>query len=238
MNTRIDPKASIGQLVADRPSRSRVFERLRIDYCCGGRITLEEACRTLGIQIRHATDLLEQCDALIPAADADRVAAATMSLSCLADHIEHTHHAHLRDELPRLVQLAARVSHAHGAREPHLHDLHAEMDRFAKDMFSHMDKEERVLFPAIRSLDRGERPSIPLASAIAMMEQEHSEAGDSMERMRMATSDFVPPSGACASYRALLSGLEQLVLETHVHVHKENGVLFPRAALAAERRSC
>jgi regulator of cell morphogenesis and NO signaling len=96
-----------------------------------------------------------------------------------------------------------------------------------------MFKEERILFPAIRSLEQStSAPAFPfgsVANPIRMMEHEHDHAGDALERMRRATQDYTVPEGACNTYRAMLAGLETLEGDMHQHVHKENNILFPRA---------
>jgi regulator of cell morphogenesis and NO signaling len=223
---------TVGQLVAERPGRSRVFEALGIDYCCGGKLPLEAACRARGLDVRATIDRLEGEDAAQGGASAQ--VGAAMSLAELADHIEREHHDRLRAELPRLLRLAQKVEHAHGTRDERLHKVRAVLADFTTEMFQHMLKEERVLFPMIRALEHagaatpGPRGSV--ARPIAQMEAEHDHAGGALASLRDLTDGFTPPAGACNSYRALLDGLAELERDTHQHVHKENNLLFPGAA--------
>lgn len=219
---------TVGQLVVERPSRARVFQKHGIDFCCGGRVPLTLACQKKGINLDALVSELNDIDAAQP--DIDLVHA---SLTELADHIEATHHANLRRELPRLETLARKVAAVHGDDHPKLPALRDEFLHFKADMESHALKEEQVLFPAIRDLDRGavntSRPFGAVKHPIRVMLAEHDDAGASLSRMRELSSNFTPPPTACNSYRALFAGLEELEHDTHLHVHKENEALFPRA---------
>lgn len=226
----ISLEKTIGQLVTERPSRSRVFENLGIDYCCGGKKTIAEVCEKKKLDPGM---LLEALDA--EASDGSDAASdyGAMSLSELADHIESTHHAYLRAELPRLSRMAQRVAKVHGDNDQRLQGVSDTFDAFVTELDSHMAKEENVLFPAIRQIDGAAKmPFLPfgsVANPIHCMEQEHDGAGSALERLRELTDGFTPPDWACNTYRALLDGLHDLELNMHQHVHKENNVLFPRA---------
>lgn len=223
---------TVGELVARRPVLSHVFEAIGIDYCCGGKKTLEEACREKGFNPEALAAQLEQV-ALVNVGG-PTVDAAAMSLADLADHIQQTHHEYLRDILPRLDMLTERVASVHGADDPRLRELRETLLEFARDMSSHMMKEEQVLFPMIRQL--GESDEAPefhcgsLANPIRQMEQEHHGAGAALARMRELTDEFTPPPWACNTYRAMLDTLAHLERDMHQHVHKEDNVLFPRTA--------
>jgi regulator of cell morphogenesis and NO signaling len=230
------PETTLGAIVAAHPLLARVFERLGLDYCCGGKRPLAQACAAQGIDAATVALMLDAAAALPAAPPA--VDAAGMSLGALADHIEATHHAYLRDELPALVEKADRVAHKHGERDPRLAEVATTMRGLAYEMFSHMMKEEQILFPLVRSMERdgvvgGHCGTI--ANPIRQMESEHDGAGAAVARMRDLTNAFTPDADACNTHRALLAGLARLELDLHEHVHKENNVLFPRA-LALEAR--
>lgn len=230
------PASTLGAIVAAHPLLSRVFERLGLDYCCGGKRTLAQACAAKGIDAATVAVMLEAAAALpaaIPAVDA-----AGMSLVALADHIEATHHAYLRDELPALVEKADRVAQKHGERDPRLAEVAATMRALAYEMFSHMLKEEQILFPLVRALERdGEVGGHcgTIANPIRQMESEHDGAGAAVARMRYLTDAFTADADACNTHRVLLAGLARLELDLHEHVHKENNILFPRALVLEAR---
>jgi regulator of cell morphogenesis and NO signaling len=226
----------VGQKVADivtkNSSLSRVFDELEIDYCCDGQRTLEQACRQQGLDARAVLAELDQCDQ--PRPDAVwSVDPATMSLTDLANHIEQTHHAYLRAELPRLAAETAEVASAYDRRDVRLAHVRATLSAMAHELWCHMLKEEMCLFPKIRQLEAsGESPAFhcdSVAGPVRQMELEHDEAGSALERLRELTDGFTPPEWACDRYRALLEALAYLERDLHWHIHKENNLLFPRA---------
>jgi regulator of cell morphogenesis and NO signaling len=227
----LDVHSNVGQLVRDRPARARVFERLGIDYCCGGKRPLDEVCRDRGLDLDRVLDELAGEDGRALAAEPVDWSAAPMSE--LADHIEATHHAYLRRELPRLDGLMEKVVAAHAARHAELWDLLAVFRGLKRELESHMLKEELVLFPMVRQLQQAtERPRFhcgSVANPIAVMEHEHDSAGVALARLRALTGGYAAPADACHTYRALLDGLAELEADLHLHIHKENNILFPRA---------
>jgi regulator of cell morphogenesis and NO signaling len=231
MSIAIDYHDTVGELVARHPGLSRVFEEAGVDYCCGGKRPLEEACRQKGLDPATFAARLRQAAA---AADgATFVDAAAMSLAELADHIEATHHAYLKQELPRLDFLTAKVSSVHGEHDGRLHEIRKIFLQFAAEMTAHMMKEEQILFPMIRRLESSLSPLAfhcgSIANPIRQMELEHQGAGDALDRFRTLADDYTPPDWACNTYRALIDALVSLERDMHQHVHKEDNVLFPRA---------
>jgi regulator of cell morphogenesis and NO signaling len=225
----ITPESRIGELVAGCPALARIFEELRIDYCCGGKQSLADASASRGLSVVTVVAMLEAAVAALAAEPAE-VDAAGMTLTDLTDHIERTHHAYLKNELPRLVEMADRVAYKHGGRDARLIELAATVQDLAGEMFAHMQKEEVVLFPLVRQIDAGIRGGFhnAIAEPIHCMEAEHDNAGRAVARTRELTDGFVPGVEACNTHRALLAGLAQLEWDLHRHVHKENNILFPR----------
>jgi regulator of cell morphogenesis and NO signaling len=228
-------QTTIGQLVAQRPARSRVFEKLGIDYCCGGQKTLAQVCSEKKMDPGLVLDVLLATEAASPQEDNNWTNA---SLTSLADHIEKTHHAYLKKELPRLSAIVQKVAAVHGQRHPWLQEVNTIYAQFAAEMESHMMKEEKMLFPMIRhleSLQPGEDSGRSLDSPIKAMEHEHDDAGKAMARMRELSSNYQMPADGCNTFHAMLDGLAQVEADTHRHVHKENSILFPRAVELQER---
>jgi len=230
----ITPETRIGDLVAARPGLARLFEELRIDYCCGGKQSLAAASESRGFSVSTVITMLEAASAALSAVPVD-VDAAGMTLTDLADHIERTHHAYLKDELPRLVEMADRVAYKHGSRDPRLREIATTVGELAQEMFGHMEKEERILFPLVRQIDAGRIGGFAasIADPIRQMEAEHDDAGRATERLHRLTDGFIPDAEACNTHRALLHGLARFEADLHRHVHKENNVMFPRALAAA-----
>lgn len=214
--------ARIGDLVADRPSRSRLFAKLGIDFCCGGKKTLEQACREKQLDPGDVLSAL----AKLPRSDGER-SWVDAPLARLCDHIQTCHHDFTRAEIPRVGGLLAKVARVHGDRHPAMVEVAAVFAAFGDEMLAHMLKEELVLFPAIARLGEGGGPD--LSGPICVMLREHDGAAAAFTRMRELVPGFVPPPGACGSFRAALDGLAELEADLHRHVHLENNVLFPRA---------
>ena len=223
----VDPQRTVAELVSERPGRSRVFEQVGIDYCCGGKEPLAVACAAKGV----ALDEIVAALAAEPAPGDDRDW-RTETLEALVDNIVSTHHAYLRTELPRLNAMADKVAMVHGAHHLWLAELRDIVAELRAELDSHMMKEERILFPYIVALASGQPAFAPFGSVqgpISMMEQEHDQAGHNLARLRELSSDYTPPADACNTFRALLDGLREMELDLHLHIHKENHILFPRA---------
>ncbi|MCC6143669.1 MAG: iron-sulfur cluster repair di-iron protein [Candidatus Hydrogenedentes bacterium] len=222
----IAPESTVGELVRQQPSRSRVFEELGIDYCCGGKKPLAQVCEKKGLDVDA---LIEKLTAVEDDRELDVDA---MSLSALANLIEQTHHAFLREELPRLMKMIRKVHKVHGEKDGRLEPLERTFAAFEEEIYHHIGKEEQILFPIIRLLETNpEAVRFPgsIASPIACMESEHDGAGDALAQMRELTDEFTPADYACNTWRAMLDGLRELESDMHQHVHRENNVLFPKA---------
>jgi regulator of cell morphogenesis and NO signaling len=215
---------TIGEIAAESPSSVRVFEKHGIDYCCGGKIALADACEARGIPAAELELELAQAAAAETAEERDWT---TAPLDLLIDHILSTHHLYLKRELPRLRFLLGKVLAAHGANHgDSLIPLGRTFDAMREELESHMAKEEMILFPAIRNGFGG------VGRPIRVMELEHDSAGRALAAMREATGDYTLPGNACNTYRALFQGLQELEADLHRHIHLENNVLFPRALKA------
>lgn len=223
----VNPDMTVGRVVVEHPVTARVFERLGIDYCCGGGRTLREACEKKGLELGNVLDQLAREP--VGSGDGEQRDWSAASAAELMEHIESTHHAYLKRELPRLGRLVAKVAAVHGEAEPALQEVRDVFSRLAQELAEHMAKEERVLFPWIKLLEAGAGAPAGVTRPIAVMIHEHDDAGAALARLRELTRDYTPPPTACGSYRAMLAGLSELEADLHEHVHKENNILFPKA---------
>lgn len=203
-----------------------MFESFGIDYCCGGDQTLEEACIEEGIEVATVRERL------IEARKENDVEHGDWETPTeLVDHIVETHHEYLRDELPEMESLVATVSRVHGDNHPELDELVELFPDLADDLRTHISEEEADGFPIIKKFDRGKSltddESETLKSELEHFEDDHEETAEMLERIGELTNGYVVPDDACPSYRAMLARLEELEQNTHMHVHKENNVLFP-----------
>lgn len=232
--TGLTPNLTLAEIVNAHPSLARELEARDLDYCCGGATTVEDACATNGLDV--ATVLGELARAAV---DEPAERWSTMGLVELVDHLEATHHAYLWSELPRLAALLDKVVGVHGERHPELGDIDDCFTTIRSDLEPHLTKEERVLFPMVRELAAADsQPSFHCGSIqnpISVMLTEHDTVGDLLRQLRSLTDGYTPPTDGCGSYVALFAGLETMEADTHLHIHKENNLLFPAVA-AAERR--
>ena len=226
----VSTSQSIGSYVVERPSRSKVFERFGLDYCCGGHLSLEEACAKGGLEPAIVLRALADFDAANPA---EEPAPWTLDLAALADHIEATHHAYLHRELARMRELVAKVAKAHGDTDPRLIRLNQVFQRFQEEMELHMAKEEQILFPLVRKLAKGESLEAfhcgGVRGPVSVMRHEHDEHAVNLGLIKELTENFTVPEYACNTYRATLDALVELERDLHRHIHKENNILFPGA---------
>lgn len=216
----IDPFSTLGQIVRARPARARVLERLGLDYCCGGRRTLAEACGERGLDPNTVRVIL--------AGDAEPVALESVdwgeaTVAELCAHIVDVHHRRLRWELPRLSDLAARAHGAHGADLPELAEVQEVFESLRRELGRHIVDEEQDLFPRLVA---GETPS---PKELEELKREHDAAGAALHRLRELTHGYDHDRALCNVHRTLLDGLHGLELDLHQHVHEENNVLFVRA---------
>jgi regulator of cell morphogenesis and NO signaling len=225
---------TLADVVAADSSRARTLDRLGLDYCCGGAETLEDACARAGLD---ATDVVAQIDTNIAVDDGHNCAG--MLPAELVSHLVDVHHRYLQTELRELDQVAQKVVDVHGRRRPELQEVRALVAALRDDLEPHMQKEERVLFPAILELLGGPAAFLfgSIANPIGMMGLEHERAGETLTSLRTISNNYAIPDDACASYRSLYDRLAELEHDTHLHIFEENHLLFPQAAALEAHRS-
>jgi len=234
---------TVRELALENPASTRVFERLGIDYCCGGNKSLDEACRSAKLNIDQVLDSLEKAEHAGLARQNEQDWQAE-PLAALIEHIKNTHHKYTREEIARLGPLFAKVSSVHGKNHPELAEMHRVFQGLAQELSGHMMKEDMILFPYIARMELAltEKEAIapaPFGSVqnpVAMMEHEHDSAGNALRAMRQASCGYVPPGDACISYQTLYKALAEFEADLHQHIHLENNILFPRAIAMEKSR--
>ncbi|NNE67011.1 MAG: iron-sulfur cluster repair di-iron protein [Pyrinomonadaceae bacterium] len=224
---------TVREIALESPATVRVFEEFKIDYCCGGSKSLEEACRIADADEAGVTSRLE---AVLDSENGSEAEPPADPVELIA-HIVQKHHTYTRNEIERLSPLLKKVCEKHGQAHEELFVIRDHFHALALDLGPHLMREEQVLFPYIeklaRSVQTGEnRPFAPFGEVrnpIRMMSFEHETAGSILKDMRKASKEYKPPAGACPSYTALYFGLEELERDLHRHIHLENNLLFPLA---------
>jgi regulator of cell morphogenesis and NO signaling len=230
-------ETTVGEIVTADFRTAAVFHEFGIDFCCGGRRTIADACRERDVDPDEVLDAVSRtCSA---PGTAPRF--SDWSLDTLIGYIVGNHHAFVRQTLPSMTAHAEKIAAVHGSRHPELHEVAQLVEEVAAEMTAHMAKEERVLFPFIVETEVAAQTGRPLPRAsfgpidnpIRMMEAEHDSAGAAMARIRELTSGYTVPDDGCTTYRVCFQALEAFEQDLHVHVHLENNILFPKAKALA-----
>lgn len=213
--------STLGDLARTTPASTRVFLRHQLDFCCGGKQTLAEACVNAGLDPKK---VLAEITAEI-ARGGSEPSWERSSQTDLVDYIEQRYHAALRCDLPPLIEAARKVERVHAKRESVPAGLAEVLSVMSEELEQHMRKEEMVLFPMLRRGARGVSVAMPLT----VLEREHELHGEHLATIRAITNDLTLPPEACATWTALYRGLQTLEAELMQHIHLENNILFSRA---------
>jgi regulator of cell morphogenesis and NO signaling len=219
----------------ETPQTIPVFEKLGIDYCCGGNRPLDEACAAANLNLDQVLKQIENVVAE-PARPSDRELRSG-SMAELIAHIVRTHHVYVRTQIPEVERLMDKVYTKHGANHPELTAVRNMFHDLGQELTTHLMKEENILFPYVERMEDsviGREPVLPppfgtVQNPVRMMEHEHDNAGIALRSLRETTNGYEPPADACTSFRALYTALENFEKDLHQHIHLENNVLFPRA---------
>lgn len=211
---------TLGELVTTNPSAAKVFRRHRLDFCCGGRQSLAEACAASHLDPEA---VLREIGAA-SAEEREDIRWDQRSVEDLIRHILERYHAPLRKEIPRLVELSRQVERVHADKPDRPEGLADLLEDVREAVESHLNKEEKILFPLILS-GHAQMAHMP----VQVMILEHEDHGENLRRIRELTRDFRLPEHACASWRELYRSLAQLEADLWDHIHLENNILFPRA---------
>lgn len=226
---------TVREIALENPSSIRVFESLGIDYCCGGKRPLSDACSHANVDFARVIELLEQAshESVAPEAAAWK----DKPLRELIAHVVGKHHAYVRQETPRIEGLLAKVTARHGADRPEISEIEQLFTAISQELSTHMLKEEQVLFPHVERMEQAVLSGNPVPAAffgtvkrpIANMVAEHDDAGALLARIRELSNGYTAPAGACPTFLSLYLSLEEFERDLHHHVHLENNILFPRA---------
>jgi regulator of cell morphogenesis and NO signaling len=225
---------TLGQIAAKDLRKAEIFKKYGLDFCCGGKKTVKQACAEKGLDVTKIEQELQQADKNpstrpLPYGD--------WGLDFLADYIVNTHHSYVKKSLPDIRTYAAKVAQVHGDRHPELSTVLQLVEEINRELTSHMLKEEKVLFPFIKDLVAAGNSEKPVQvsqfgtvqNPINMMEMEHEMVGKNMEEIRTLTNNYTLPEDACASYSLLFRMLDEFENDLHIHIHLENNILFPKA---------
>jgi len=231
----LEPNRTVRELAVEIPGATRLFEKVGIDYCCGGQRSLADACSKAGVPVKEVINSLQSAVASDLSGEEPNFVTAT--LGELIRHIHDKHHVFTKNELTRIEDLINKVCIAHGLNHPELIQLKVLFETLCAELGAHMRKEEVVVFPFVIGMEDAVEnsrpfvtpPFVTVANPVRRMMMEHDHAGDLLRKMRQLTLDYTCPSNACLSYKTLYEALDEFEKDLHQHIHLENNILFPRA---------
>jgi regulator of cell morphogenesis and NO signaling len=229
----ISKPITIWQLVAKDFRNAEVFQKFGIDFCCGGKKTIEEVCQKKGINQDLVWDEINQNEKKKSSGGFDFI---NWTPSLLCEYIIQQHHGYVKESLPIIYELSNKVARVHGGFDSFLVELNKTVILLAQELVDHLKKEEDFIFPFIKN-NVIDESSLKLVSSedlnlflaqTSEMENEHEVAGSLLKKVRELTNDFKIPDHACTSYRVLFLKLEEFEKDLHQHVHLENNILLPK----------
>jgi len=221
---------TIGEIVAADFRTAEIFKNAGIDFCCGGNVSIEKACNEQHID---SSTIIEKIEALQSNPINQSINYNNWDLGFLADFIKNNHHSYVEATLPQLVGYTEKIANVHGAHHPELIEIAAIVKNLDTELMKHLEKEEVVLFPAIKEFlqNKSEIAKSTIVSEITRMKDEHEVAGEAMHTIHALTQNYTIPIDACNTYSVTLKLLKQFEDDLHVHVHLENNILYPKALL-------
>ena len=229
----ISKEKTIGEYVSENIKTAHIFKKYGIDFCCGGGISLEKACKKNGLDLIA----LEQELSSVEETKERALNYNSWELGFLMDHIINVHHSYVKESIPMIMEYAEKVARVHGQNHPEVVEVNNIFRDVAEELYAHLKKEELILFPFVKELELASKenrePCIPpfgsVNNPIRMMEYEHENAGDAFKDIAKLTNDYTPPEGACNTFRALYAKLQEFEQDLHQHVHLENNILHRKA---------
>jgi len=226
---------TVGEFVAENIKTAHIFKEFGIDFCCGGGISVARACEKNSVDYDSLISALNQVEQETSRAYDYN----SWELDFLIDHITHIHHSYVNAALPLLIEYSDKVASVHGSYYTEQIEVNKLIHLLREDLLSHMMKEEHVLFPYVKELVAASKGNASLnkpvfgtvKNPISMMEEEHETAGSILKQLSDLTNQYTLPEGACNTFRALYSKLEEFESDLHQHIHLENNILFPKAKL-------
>lgn len=226
---------TIGQIAAKDLRKAGVFKKYGIDFCCGGKKTVREACAEKGIDATLVEQELQQ--PLQGGVTTGNMNYDEWNLDFLADYVVNTHHNYVRKYLPEIKAYANKVAQVHGDRHPDLIRINELVQKVHQEMFDHMADEEGRIFPAVKEIVKAKNTGSAyhkttedrFATIVKTSEEEHEIVGDAVKEIRSLSGDYLIPEDACTSYKLLFKMLEEFEGDLYTHIHLENNILFPKA---------
>ena len=237
---KVQSSQNIGELVAQDYRAASVFKKYGIDFCCQGNRTIEDACTAKEVD---AENVVNDLNAIGNANSSAGIDFKSWPLDLITDYIEKTHHRYVESKSLEIEPYLTKISEVHGSNHPELFEIKELFQKVVENLAQHMKKEELVLFPFIRKMEKVKRsgellqkPSFgSIKNPINAMEDEHLAEGDRFRDIDRLSNNYTPPLDACNTYRVTYAMLKEFEDDLHLHIHLENNILFPKSILLEEK---
>lgn len=233
-NSSSESEPTIGELVAKDFRKAEIFKKFNLDFCCGGKKTIAQACNDKKVDIMEIENELNKIDTQ---GDQTSHKFDEWELDFLVDYILNTHHKYVKNAIPILLDYTSKVAKVHGKEHPEVIEIADKFYVAAEELNGHMCKEEQILFPYIKQLvsANSNKSTIPgsvfetIKNPINMMEHEHDVVGDIFKTIREISNNYTPPEDGCTTYKVSFLKLKEFEEDLHQHIHLENNILFPKS---------
>ncbi|HRO09114.1 MAG TPA: iron-sulfur cluster repair di-iron protein [Saprospiraceae bacterium] len=223
----------IGDLVAHDYRAASVFKKNKIDFCCNGNRSIEDACTKKGLDTEQIVKDLNNTN---NAGTSNQTDYTSWPLDLLADYVEKKHHRYVREKIQEITPFLHKIVRVHGDRHPELLEVAQLFGESSEDLTDHMVKEESILFPHIRRMVESKHSNTPVSAPfgtvqnpIKMMMAEHDNEGERFRKIAELTNDYTMPADGCTTYRVTFAMLKEFEDDLHLHIHLENNILFPKS---------
>ena len=236
----IQKESTIGEIVAKNFRAVQVFEKFGLDFCCGGEKTISEACENKGLNAENVVTELNHSLENGKMWDSEAAKGPDFNsweLDFLVDYIINTHHIYVMKALPAINVHAQKVASKHGVNHPEVISIADLFANLKEELEAHLQKEEKMLFPYIKSLVNLKKNNIEMQfppfgtvnNPVKVMEHEHENAGEILGWLNKLSNNYSAPDDACTTYKVLYEELKEFENDLHTHIHLENNILFPKA---------
>ncbi len=241
---KITHESIVGDIVADNYKTAEIFKQHNIDFCCGGQLSIKDACEKENVSITDADKLLISVKAFFKEnEDSQKTDFRNWPLDKLAEHIENKHHGYVEEKIPVLKEYLNKIETAHGKEHPELIEINNIFNEASNQLVMHMKKEELILFPFIKKMAKAERDHSKLETPhfgtiktpIGKMDEEHDFEGEAFRKIANLSNNYAVPKDGCNTYKVAFGMLQEFEEDLHLHIHKENNILFQKAVKLEEK---
>ena len=155
----------------------------------------------------------------------------------LISYIRQYHHRFIRQHLPEINNHCSEILKADAETYPELHEIQYLLRVLDEDLNSHIEEEEKRVFPYIVTIDESlhnqcrecAAPALSGESPLSRLSSHHRQSADVLNRIRELTHDFHQHGILPAHSKIFYVHLNEFDLNLHEHSHLESNILHPRA---------